>query len=130
MPVTVAQDKPNYDRGNQYDKVSPFQHDLIYYQQLLQIRLQLDHIAREVSENLCPTRPRWLLQSNDLSNDRGPHNDMILDSTAPQALRTAEAGFLAGVTSPAAPWIEYGVDDDTIGQQPQAKAFLDFKPFQ
>lgn len=121
-----VQTKPQYDRGNQYDLLSPFQRDLTLYQQLLAIQLQLNPIAIEVAENMMPTRPRFLQQANDRTNDRGPHNDLIFDSTATLAIRTAQAGLLAGVTSPASPWVTLGVDDDSIAEIPAVKFYLDF----
>lgn len=119
----MAETKTSTNSKNSFDKLSPFQADLMLYQQLFQIRSPLDAVVREIAENMTPTRTRFVLQT---SNNLGPLNDNIFDSTALLSIRTAVAGLLAGVTSPASPWINMGVDDDELAKLPAVKFFTEF----
>ena len=88
---------------------------------LLNDRSQFDAHVRAVAENLLPRQSRF--QTTD-RNRGGNRNQNIIDSAGTQALRVLSAGMMAGMTSPARPWIKLTVQDDDLAKDPEVKAWL------
>lgn len=75
----------------------------------------------EINENLLPRQGRFLL--HDVNRGIKKHNK-VYDSTATRALRTLAAGLMAGMTSPARPWMRYRTRDDALMQNQNVKEWL------
>lgn len=88
---------------------------------LLQDRTQFDAHVRSVAENLLPRHSRF--QTTD-RNRGGDRNHNIIDSAGTQALRVLSAGMMAGMTSPARPWIKLTTQDTELAKDPGVKMWL------
>ena len=115
--------------ADQKNSLSEIQKDNKRFDQMLSYRLPLDPWAREIADYLMPRRPRWMIQNSQSSNNTASYgnyfNENIFDSTATLALRTAQAGFLEGATSPATPWVALGVSKDNLSKIFDVKQYLD-----
>jgi len=88
---------------------------------LLQDRSQFDAHVRIVAENLLPRQSRFQTTER---NRGGQRNQAIIDSAGTQALRVLSAGMMAGMTSPARPWIKLSVRDPDLAKDPAVKTWL------
>lgn len=88
---------------------------------LLNDRNQFDAHVRTVAENLLPRQSRFQTTER---NKGGARNQNIIDSAGTQALRVLSAGMMAGMTSPARPWIKLTVADPDLAKDPQVKSWL------
>lgn len=76
---------------------------------------------RDVCDHLMPTRPKWQITDHNKGDRR---NQKIIDSTASFAHRTARAGVMSGVTSPARPWFRLSIPDKTLAESSPVKNWL------
>lgn len=76
---------------------------------------------RDVCDYLIPTRPKWQITDHNQGDRR---NQKIIDSTACFAHRTARAGIMSGVTSPARPWFRLSVPDKELAENASVKNWL------
>lgn len=82
-----------------------------------------DLTIKEICEHMAPYRH---VLDAPADNDRGDRRGKkIIDSTPLDAVRTASAGLMAGMTSPASIWFEVTVDDKQLGLQPGVRRWLD-----
>jgi hypothetical protein len=77
---------------------------------------------REISELVRPRRSRFFTSDVNKGDKR---NQKIIDATAALASRTCRAGMMAGITSPARPWMKLSVSDQNLMQVPAVKFWLD-----
>lgn len=77
---------------------------------------------REIADNLIPRQSRFLVDERNRGGDRNQH---IIDSAGTMSLRTLTAGMMAGMTSPARPWIKLGLPDPELAEYPSVKVWLD-----
>ena len=90
---------------------------------LKDLRIPYEAQAREVADNLLPYRLRVNLSDQNRGDRR---NSTIYDSTATLAVSTLEAGFTAGMTSPAKRWLRWSTKDPELYEYPSAREWLDF----
>lgn len=77
---------------------------------------------QDIAETIMPRKGRFL--STD--TNRGKRiNDKIIDGTAMKAVRDAAAGLMAGVTSPARPWLRLAVPDPDMMEYTAVREWLD-----
>jgi hypothetical protein len=76
---------------------------------------------RDVCDYLMPTRPKWQITDHNKGDRR---NQKIIDSTACFAHRTARAGIMSGVTSPARPWFRLSIPDKELAESGAVKNWL------
>ena len=69
---------------------------------------------RSIANNLLPRHSRFLSTDRNRGGDRNQH---IIDSAGTQALRVLTAGMMAGMTSPARPWLALGIPDEKLAQE-------------
>lgn len=74
---------------------------------------------RDITQNIKPTRGRYLLKSNELS--KRPN---IINGRVTQASRTCSAGLKAGIASPVRPWFKLGLDDRELMKYGPVKTWL------
>lgn len=67
---------------------------------------------RELNDYLLPHKSRF--REDQRYNDAKPRSDLVLDSTATQALRTLRSGMMSGITSPARPWFRLSAPDPDL----------------
>jgi hypothetical protein len=76
---------------------------------------------REISTYLLPRNGRYILQ--DRNRGERKHN-AIFDSTGGGALDTLAAGLMAGMTSPARPWLRFVTRDRALMKSQPVKIWL------
>ena len=76
---------------------------------------------REISDFLLPRSGRFFLEDRNRGARR--HNS-IYDSTGTRALRIQSAGMMAGMTSPARPWMRMGTSDPDLAKYAPVKIWL------
>ena len=84
-------------------------------------RQSFDYHWKDLSENIQPRRGRFFVQDRNRGWKR--HN-LIVNSTATRALRTATSGLLAGIMSPTRPWFNLDVTQQELGEKPAVKIWL------
>ena len=90
--------------------------------QLKEDRLRHESRWREVAAVTRPDSPRWLTDDHN----KGHRKDQaILDCTATLASQTGAAGMMAGITSPARPWFQLSIGDETLSEVYAVKHWLD-----
>lgn len=80
---------------------------------------------RELADYILPRRMRWLYPTSQSWNKGSPLNQNIINNTATIAARTLAAGMLAGTTSPAKPWFRLAPTDASLGEDQEAKVWLE-----
>lgn len=76
---------------------------------------------RELSDFIRPRRSRFFTGDTNRGDRR---NQKIIDSTATLASRTCRAGMMAGITSPARPWMKLAVADKELMEVGAVKTYL------
>ena len=76
---------------------------------------------RAISELVRPSRARFLWSDVNKGDRR---NLKIIDATAALASRTCRAGMMAGITSPARPWMKLAVPDADLMEYGPVKGWL------
>lgn len=76
---------------------------------------------KEISDYLLPRSGRFFVQDRNRGGRR--HNN-IYDSTGTRALRIQSAGMMAGMTSPARPWMRMGTNDPDLAKYAPVKIWL------
>ncbi|HXF44849.1 MAG TPA: portal protein [Burkholderiaceae bacterium] len=77
---------------------------------------------QEINDYVSPRRVRW---NNSTDRNRGERrNQKIIDAHGSLALRTATAGLMAGVTSPARPWMRLTTPDPDLAEFGPVKEWL------
>lgn len=77
---------------------------------------------RSISDFIRPRRSRFFVSDVNKGDRR---NQKIIDSTATLASRTCRAGMMAGITSPARPWMKLAVPDADLMEYGPVKTWLD-----
>jgi hypothetical protein len=75
----------------------------------------------EITNYLLPRNGRYFVTDRDRGQRR--HN-AIYDDTGTMALNTLAAGMMSGMTSPARPWLAFGVENKQLMDSPTVKAWL------
>ncbi len=86
-------------------------------------RLSWEPLWKDISENIEPMRSRF--HKSDVNRGTKNLRNNIVDNTATMAARNLAAGMMAGITSPARPWFELEVDDETMMDAHAVKVWLD-----
>lgn len=73
---------------------------------------------RDLGEHISPRRPRFYTADVNRGDRR---NLKIMDGTATLAKRTARAGMLSGIMSPARPWFQIVTGDERLDELPEVK---------
>lgn len=76
---------------------------------------------RDISTYLLPRNGRYLLQDRNIGNRR--HNQ-IFDASGGRAAKTLAAGLMAGMTSPARPWLRFVTRDRDLMKSQPVKIWL------
>lgn len=76
---------------------------------------------QEISQFILPRSGRFVTQDRNRGDKK--HNN-IYDSTGCRAHRTLAAGLMAGITSPARPWMRLSVSDQQLADVGSVKAWL------
>lgn len=76
---------------------------------------------RSIANNLLPRHSRFLSTQR---NRGGDMNQSIIDSAGTRAQQVLSAGMMAGMTSPARPWLRLGLPDEKLGERHAVKAWL------
>lgn len=74
----------------------------------------------ELGENLAPRSPRFVVTDVNQGDKRF---NKLMDNTPIMAMRTAKAGFMSGVTSPARPWFNLATPDPEKAELPNVKSW-------
>lgn len=84
----------------------------------------VDHY-RELSRWVQPRRGRFLISDSNRGEMSRHERNNIVNSAATFALRTARAGLLSGVMSPARPWFKLGPPDPELAEFMPVKEWLE-----
>lgn len=84
----------------------------------------IDHY-RELSRWVQPRRGRFLRADRNKGEASRHERNNIINSAATFALRTARAGLLSGVMSPARPWFKLGAPDPELSEFLAVKEWLE-----
>jgi hypothetical protein len=76
---------------------------------------------KDLNDYNCPRRARFYISDVNKGDKR---NQKIVDSTAPKAVRTLQAGMMSGVSSPARAWFQLRTPDDDLNEQEDVKEWL------
>jgi hypothetical protein len=76
---------------------------------------------KELGDYFCPRRPRFTTSDTNKGDKR---NQKIVDTTAPRAVRTLQAGMMSGVSSPARNWFQLRTPDEELNEQEDVKEWL------
>jgi len=76
---------------------------------------------RELSDFIRPRRSRFFTGDTNRGDRR---NQKIVDATATLASRTCRAGMMAGISSPARPWLKVAIEDKNLMEQQDVKNYL------
>lgn len=76
---------------------------------------------RELCDYIMPRRGRFSLSDRGKGERR---SNKIIDSTATFAARTASAGMMSGITSPARPWFRLDTPDPDLSEHASVKNWL------
>lgn len=77
---------------------------------------------RDISDFICPRRPRYFITDVNRGDRRDQH---ILDSTATQAWETCVAGIMSSMTSPTRPWFKLGVHDPKLMARKDVQVYFE-----
>lgn len=89
---------------------------------LKQARASWEPAWREITEQLVPYRTVWTATQRS----RGDKKDQqLLNSRPTQALKTLDAGMMAGITSPARDWFGLTTSDPKLAEIDAVKSYLD-----
>lgn len=95
--------------------------DRLFEQMVLERSSFIDQ-WKEISNHVKPTRARFFI--TDVNNGERK-NQKILNSTATFASRTARAGMMSGITSPARQWFQLRAPDLSLNENFAVKGWLD-----
>lgn len=84
-------------------------------------RTTFDTEFRDLSDYFKPRRSRFLVTDRNKGDRR---NQKIINSTPAFAVRTLQSGFLAGLTSPARPWLKLTTPDPRLAMGDAARLWL------
>ncbi len=76
---------------------------------------------RDLADHVLPRRIRLTYADVNKGDKR---NGKIIDSTATLAARTMKSGMMAGITSPARPWVRMISPDPELNDRPDVRAWL------
>jgi hypothetical protein len=76
---------------------------------------------RELSDHQLAHRGRFLVSDRNKGHKR---NTKQLNNTPRRAVRTLASGMMAGITSPARPWFKLALNNKTIAENANVKAWL------
>src|SRR5690606_11748676 len=76
---------------------------------------------RDLASHIRPTRERFTITDANRGDRR---NQKIIDSTATIASRTARAGMMGGITSPARPWKRLKTPDPNLMDYGSVRSWL------
>jgi hypothetical protein len=85
-------------------------------------RSSFDSHAQEISDYLLPRSVR--ITEGDVNRGGASHYNKILDESGTQAHGTLEAGLMAGMTSPARPWVKLATPDRDLMEFGPVKVWL------
>lgn len=77
---------------------------------------------RDISDFICPRRPRYFITDVNRGDRRDQH---ILDSTATKAWETCAAGMMSSITSPTRPWFKLGVNDPGLMEKKEIQEYFE-----
>lgn len=77
---------------------------------------------RDIARHVQPRAGRLLNSAQENRGDR--RDELILDNTATNALRTLGSGLMAGMTSPARPWFQLTTSDPELDEAAGVKRWL------
>jgi hypothetical protein len=94
--------------------------------ELLRVQFETERASfishwQDLNDYLCPTRGRFYIAGVNKGNKR---NQKIVDTTAPRAVRTIQAGMMSGVSSPARPWFQLRTPDSDLNEREDVKEWL------
>lgn len=94
--------------------------------EVLRSQLDLEYSSfrtrdRDLAEQFLPERARFNLTDGNRGERR---NLQIIDGTGPMAVRTLSSGMMAGITSPARPWMRLTTPDPDLANFPKVKDYL------
>jgi hypothetical protein len=99
-----------------------------YRKRLNQLRQErqsyIDH-WRDLSDFIMPRRSRLLYTSTAQVNKGWKKNQSIINGKATRASRVLMAGMMAGFTSPARPWFQLTVEDESLNEYRPVRSWLD-----
>ena len=76
---------------------------------------------RDLAEHVLPRRIRLSYTDTNRGDKR---NQKIIDSTATLAARTLKSGMMAGITSPARPWMRLITPDQDLNERDDVRSWL------
>lgn len=76
---------------------------------------------QELNDFNCPGRARFYITDTNKGKKRMWR---IVDSTAPKAVRTLQAGMMSGVSSPARAWFQLRTPDEQLNEREDVKEWL------
>jgi hypothetical protein len=85
-------------------------------------RSSYDTHAQDIADFLLPRAARF--SSSDRNHGGSSHYNHIIDETGTQAHGTLEAGLMAGMTSPARPWVKLATPDRELMEYGPVKVWL------
>lgn len=91
-------------------------------QALWQQRQSYDSHAQEIADFLLPRSVRFSTEDKDRGG-KSYYNE-IIDETGTQAHQVLEAGLMAGLTSPARPWVRLAIPDKDLLEYQPVKIWL------
>lgn len=91
----------------------------------LKVQLDLERSSfisqwTELGENQAPRAPRFTVTDVNQGDKRF---NKLMDNTPIMAMRTAKAGFMSGITSPARPWFNLATPDPEKAEMPNVKSW-------
>lgn len=83
-----------------------------------------DPIFRDLAEHFLPRKSRWLLDKGE-ANKGYRRSQKMIDGTPRYAARTCASGLMAGLTSPARPWMRLVTPDPDMMEIASVKYWLE-----
>lgn len=102
--------------------ITPAHRILQRKQALWNDRSSYDSHAQEIADFLLPRAARF--SDNERNRGGSTHYNQIIDETGTQAHSTLEAGLMAGMTSPARPWVKLATPDRDLMEYAPVKLWL------
>lgn len=85
-------------------------------------RTSFDSHAQDIADFLLPRAARF--STTDRNRGGASDYNSIIDETGTQAHGVLEAGLMAGLTSPARPWVKLATPDRDLMEYPKVKVWL------
>lgn len=104
------------------DKRTPLDKAQARKQALWNERTSYDSHAQDIADYLLPRAARFT--SNDRNRGDAAQYNSIIDETGTQAHGVLEAGLMAGLTSPARPWVKLATPDKDLMEYQPVKIWL------